>query len=181
MNWNYNASDYDPNKSMGGYELIPIGDHRCRIKDAVEGKTKKEPIRDMITLELEVSGYETTLKHYIVLDPANTQRTNQNLGAVFNGFGIPAGNMNTASWKGKSGGIRVKHETYKGNDGKDHETARVAYLLTPDKTQTLPAWKGNASAPAATTMAPDMMPDLPDLPDEELDPLMAEIEGKLPF
>ena len=171
MNWTYNANDYDPNKGM--YELIPVGDHRCRIKDVTEGQTKKEPIRDMITLELEISGYETTLKHYLVLDPANPQRTNQNLGSVFNGFGIPAGDMNTAAWKGKSGGVRVKHETYTGTDGKEHEAARVSYLLTPDKTQALPAWKSTGGAPATPATSGAFQPTTDPLDDLE--------DGELPF
>lgn len=166
MNWNYNASDYNPDKRMGGYELIPIGDHRCRIKDVVEGQTKKEPIRDMLTLELEISGYETTLKHYIVLDPANPQRTNQNLGTVFAGFGLQPGNMDTNSWKGKGGGCRVKHESYTGTDGKQHDAARIAYLLKPDETQKLPAWKSVGGAPAAATPTVPTTDPLDDLEEE---------------
>lgn len=162
MNWTYNAAEYDPNKAPGNYELIPVGDHRARIKSVSEGLTKKPPTRDMITIEMEISGYETTLKHYIVLDPSNSARTNQALGYLFTGFGVQPGNLNTMSWVGHTGGVRVKHEPYVGTDGKEHDGARIAYLLSPDKTATLPPWKGPAaaSAPAAQASAPGLPPEV---------------------
>lgn len=157
MNWNYNAQDYDPNKTIGLTKLIPIGDHRCRIKAVEETTTKTPPARDMIVLELEISGYEKTLKHFVVLDPSEPQKTNQKLGEIFTGFGIPHGNMNTASWVGAAGGCRVRHESYTGNDGKTYQGARIAYILQPDKVAALPAWVSvatNASpAPAMPATA----------------------------
>lgn len=152
MNWTYNAKQYDPSK-VGGYELIPEGDHRCRVKTATEGQTKKEPIRDMIVLELEISGYTRSLKYYIVLDGTSeeaTARTNQTLGTVFASFAIPAGNLNLAAWTGKVGAVHVSNEEYTGSDGKEHMGARAAWLLLPDQAKELPPWgrKAVASTPA---------------------------------
>lgn len=190
MKWNYNAQDYDPNKTYGSFELIPIGNHRCRIASVTEGQTKKEPIRDMLTLEYAISGYDHTLRDYVVLDPANPQRTNQTLGTLFACFGIQPGNMATQTWIGKVGGCRVKHEKYTGTDGNEHDAARIAFLLKPDEIAKLPAWRDPAGAaasqPAPTPTVPQVgaMPPIPETPDDmppppPLDPSDPDFADKL--
>ena len=142
MHWNYNAKQYDPSK-VGGYELIPEGDYRCRIKAATEAQTKREPVRDMIVLEVEISGYSRSLKYYLVLDGTSeeaTQRTNQTLGTVFACFGIQPGNFNLAAWAGKSGGCHIAHEDYTGSDGKEHTSAKIGWFLLHEQCSGLPAW-----------------------------------------
>lgn len=177
MNWNFNANDYDPNKTA--YELIPIGDYRCRIKGVEEKQTSKEPKRDMIVLELEFAGYATTLKHYVVLDGTSEdaiKRTNQTLGVIFDTFGITQGNMNTQSWIGKAGGARIKHEPYTGNDGKQHTSAKVAYFLRQDKLAELPPWQGRSGAAASAAATP-----APSLDEDALAQIMAGDDDELPF
>lgn len=147
MTWNYNAKQYDPSK-VGGFELIPEGDHRARIKSAVEAKTKREPIRDMIVLELEISGYSRALRYYLVLDGTSedaVQRTNQSLGTMFAAFAIQPGNFNLQSYAGKVGGVHISHEPYTGNDGKERTSAKVAWLLLPDQCSDLPPWGTKAA------------------------------------
>ena len=147
MNWTYNAKQYDPSK-VGGFELIPEGDHRARIKSATEAKTKREPIRDMIVLDIEISGYSRSLKYYLVLDGTSEdaiQRTNQSLGTMFSAFGIPAGNFNLQSYAGKVGGVHISHEDYTGTDGKEHTSAKVSWLLLPDQCKDLPPWGTKAA------------------------------------
>lgn len=147
MTWTYNAKQYDPSR-VGGYELIPEGDHRARIKSAVEGKTKREPIREMIVLEIEISGYSRSLKYYLVLDGTSeeaVQRTNQSLGTLFATFGIQPGNFSLQSYVGKVGAVHITHEAYTGTDGKEHTSAKVAWLLLPNQSKDLPPWGTKAA------------------------------------
>ena len=137
IQWNFNADDYQE----PSFSVIPVGDHRVRIKDAEETKSQKG--NDMIKLTLEVSGHSSTLWDYIVFMPDNQQMTNRKLGGIFSSFGIQPGNLNVDSWKGMVGACRVKHEKYNGED-----QAKVAYYLGKDKQETLPPWSGG---PASVT------------------------------
>jgi hypothetical protein len=139
ISWNYNSNDYQEQS----FSLIPTGDHRVRIKSAEE--TKSNAGNDMIKLTLEVSGHSGSLWHYIVFMPDNPQMTNQKLGQIFDSFGIQPGNMNIASWVGKVGGCRVKHEKYNGSD-----TERVAYFLSRSKVDALPAWQDSPGKASVT-------------------------------
>ena len=135
VNWNFNAADYEEQS----FKPIPIGDHRVRIQSAEEQTSNAG--NQMIKLVLEVSGYNSTIWHYIVLLPDNQKLTNQRLGELWNSFGIPQGNFNLNSWVGKVGAAKVKHEEYNGEPN-----AKIAYFIGKSKQDKLPAWKEPSNA-----------------------------------
>ena len=128
MSWNYQRDE------STGFKPIPVGDHRIRIAKAEKAVSKTG--KDMLTLEFEVSGYNSHLYHYIVFLPDRPEITNRNLTQFFDSFkDIPEGDFNTANWVGKIGACHVKHEEYNGNTN-----AKVKYFIDKDKQGTLPAW-----------------------------------------
>ena len=137
INWNFNSNDY----TEQSFKPIPVGDHRVRIASAEEQTSNSG--RQMIKLVLEVSGYSSTIWHYIVFMPDNQKLTNQKLGELWNSFGIPQGNFNLNSWVGKVGAAKVKHETYN-----NEPSAKIAYFINKDRQDKLPAWQEPNSANA---------------------------------
>lgn len=133
IQWNFNANDVEE-----GFPLIPVGDHRLRIASANEKKSSSG--NDMIELSLDVSNYPGRLFYYLVFLPNNTTMTNTNLKRFWDSFGIESGNLNTASWVGKVGAGRVKHEEYNGD-----QTARISYFIERKKQDKLPAWVEKSS------------------------------------
>ena len=150
INWNFNSNDYEEQS----FKPIPVGDHRVRIASAEEQTSSKG--NQMIKLVLEVSGYNATLWHYIVFMPENQKLTNQKLGELFNSFGIQQGNFNLASWSGKVGAAKVKHEMYDGEP-----QPKVAYFISKERQDKLPAWVEPAKAQSYAAPAPTEMPPLP--------------------
>ena len=134
VNWNFNAADYEEQS----FKPIPIGDHRVRIASAEEQTSNSG--RQMIKLVLDVSGYNSTIWHFIVFMPDNQKLTNQKLGELWNSFGIQQGNFNLNSWVGKVGAAKVKHEDYNGEP-----SAKIAYFINKNKQDKLPAWKEAAN------------------------------------
>lgn len=130
VNWNFNALDYEETN----FKPIPVGDHRVRIASAEEQVSSSG--RQMIKLVLEVSGYNSTIWHFVVFMPENQKLTNQKLGELWNSFGIQQGNFNLNSWVGKVGAAKVKHEEYNGET-----SAKIAYFINKDRQDKLPAWK----------------------------------------
>ncbi len=130
VNWNFNAADYEEQS----FKPIPVGDHRVRIASAEEQISSSG--RQMIKLVLDVSGYGSTIWHFIVFMPENQKLTNQKLGELWNSFGIPQGNFNLNSWVGKVGAAKVKHEDYNGESN-----AKIAYFINKDRQDKLPAWQ----------------------------------------
>ena len=144
INWNFSADDY----TEQSFKPIPVGDHRVRIAEAEEQTSSSG--KQMIKLVLNVSGYNSTIWHYIVFMPENQKLTNQKLGELWNSFGIPQGNFNLQSWVGKVGAAKVKHEEYNGESN-----AKVAYFISKDRQDKLPAWKdGNSTASGGFVEAP---------------------------
>lgn len=139
INWNFNADDYKEND----FAPIPVGDHRVRIANVEEQKSKNG--NDMLVLTLDVSGHSGSLWFYLVFMPNNPQITNQRLGQIFDSFGIQPGNMNFTSWLGKVGGARIKHEQYNGET-----SAKVNYFLSRSKVDALPAWQESAGKASVT-------------------------------
>lgn len=157
MNWNFNPEQYDPNKGGGTFELIPEGDYRCRIEMASESKVKSQGKnfgKDMIVLDFAISGYKTTLKNYIVLDPDNAERTNQNLGRMFDSFGIPVGCMNLVEWIGCVGGVHIVHEEYTKRNGQPGVSAKIGWILKPEEIDVLPPWGETATPGESASAAP---------------------------
>lgn len=150
----YNPEDYRANQ----YPLIPAGDYRVRIEDAEE--TTSHAGNDMIKITLAVSGYNSKLWYYLVLNgktPEDIKNTNRRLGVIFDSFGIVEGNMHVTDWRGCVGGARIRHS--KDNDGVDR--AQVYYFLSRDKVNDLPAWQEPSSS--FGNIDPDMM-DFEDTP-----------------
>ena len=151
VNWNFNAADYEEQS----FKPIPIGDHRVRIASAEEQTSNSG--RQMIKLVLEVSGYNSTIWHYLVFMTENQKLTNQKLGAFWNSFGIPQGNFTLNSWVGKVGAAKVKHEEYNGES-----TAKIAYFINKDRQDKLPAWRDANSTSVPSDFTPVNDPgDLP--------------------
>ena len=135
-NWTYNPNDYKEND----FAPIPAGDHRVRINDVIEKTFNSGNSGFEITLD--VSGHNSKLWFYLVLDPADTKKTNQRLGAFFESFGITDYDLSHyRGWIGKIGGVRVKHEEYNGEN-----RPKVAFCLSKKNQEKLPAWKGEAQA-----------------------------------
>lgn len=137
INWQFNTEDYEEQS----FKPIPVGDHRVRISSAEEQTSSKG--KQMIKLVLDVSGYNSTIWHYIVFMPENTKLTNQKLGELWNSFGIPQGNFDLNSWRGKVGAAKIKHEIYESNPN-----PKVSYFIGKDRQDKLPAWQEPANAAA---------------------------------
>ena len=153
INWNFNATDYTENN----FKPIPVGDHRVRIQSAEEQTSQAG--NQMIKLVLDVSGYTSTIWHWIVFMPDKKELTNQKLGEFWNSFGIQQGNFNLQSWVGKVGAAKVKHETRDGN-----ENAKIAYFISKDRQDKLPAWQDGNGNKASATNGFTEMPFEVDLP-----------------
>ena len=137
INWNFNSAEYEETS----FKPIPVGDHRMRIASAEEQTSQSG--NQMIKLVLEVSGYQATIWHWIVLMPDNQKLTNQKLGEFWNSFGIGQGNFNLQSWVGKVGAGKVKHEEYNGSTN-----AKVTYFISKDRQERLPPWQEPKKASA---------------------------------
>lgn len=157
INWNFNADDVEE-----GFPLIPVGDHRVRIATAEEKQSGKG--NDMIKLTLDISNYPGHLFYYLVFMPDNTKMTNTSLKRLWESFGIAQGNLNLASWIGKVGACRVKHDLYNGE-----ETAKVSYFLDKRKQESLPPWVERSSN--RTSAAPDWTVDADNAPPFDTDDL----------
>ena len=129
ISWDFNADDYKKND----FAPIPVGDHRVRIEKVEEKQSSNN--NSMLVLTLEVSGHSGRIWENLVFLPNNPQMTNRKLGQIFDSFGITPGNMNFSSWVGKTGGARVKHVAYNGE-----QTAKINSFLSRSKVDNLPAW-----------------------------------------
>jgi len=144
MSWNYQREE------STGFKPIPEGDHRIRIAKAEKAVSKTG--KDMLTLEFEVSGYNSKIFHNIVFLADRPEITNRNLTQFFDSFkDIPEGDFNTANWVGKVGAAKVKHEEYNGNTN-----AKIQWFIHKDKQGSLPAWKEPENGSNTTLGAPDV-------------------------
>ena len=155
MAWIFNPNEYEAKE----FTIIPVGDHRVRISD-VAGKTFKSG-NNGFEITLEVSGYGGSLWFYLVLDPADTKKTNQRIGTFFESFGITDYDLSHyRNWIGKVGGVRVKHEEYNGS-----QSAKVAFCLSRKNQDKLPPAKFSEEvATVATNNAPMIEVGEDDLP-----------------
>ena len=140
ITWEYNEQDY----LNGGFKPITPGRYRVRIEKAEEATSKTS--KQMIKLQLKVSGQLSSVFHYIVIDPEYRERTNKNLGDVFECFAITPGDFNLQHWEGKVGGADLKQEPYN-----DTMQTRVNFFIKRDKQTELPAWQEKASSSSQTT------------------------------
>lgn len=154
MAWTFNPNEYEKQD----FSPVPAGEHRVRISEVVE-KTFRNSGNEGYEITLDVSGYNSKLWFYLVLDHSDTKKTNQRIGSFFDSFGIMDNNTgNYRGWVGKVGAVRVRHEEYMGE-----MKAKVAYCISREKQDKLPA--ANFSGPAATAAyAPAMEINDDDLP-----------------
>ena len=154
LNWKYDPNSYSANS----YQLIPPGKYRVRIEDAEE-QTSKNSGKPMIKMTIKVSGYNSKIWNYVVLDDSSEEtkvRTNNNLGRIFDSFNIPAGDMNLMDWKGKVGAAEIKHEA----DQQGIMRAKVSWFIRRKEQDTLPAWQEQPGAKINSEMV-DFNSDLP--------------------
>lgn len=91
---------------------IHEGVHRCRIKQAE--KLKSRSGNDMIVVEIELYGYQTTLKHYITFLPDRPQFASRMISQMFESFPSISGTKDTSKWAGAVGACEVVYEEYGG-------------------------------------------------------------------
>lgn len=144
INWNFDSNDY----TEQSFKPIPVGDYRVRIASAEEQTSNAG--NQMIKLVLDVSGYNSTIWHWVVFMPDKKELTNQKLGELWNSFGIQQGNFNLQSWVGKVGAAKVKHE-----DRNGETNAKIAYFISKDRQDKLPAWQEGANGNAAVAAVMD--------------------------
>ena len=138
MAWIFNANEYEEK----GFSIIPEGDFRARIADVVEKTFRSGNSGYEVTLD--VSGHNSKLWHYIVLDHSDTKKTNQRIGGFFDSFGITDPDLSHyRHWIGKVGAVRVKHEDYNGST-----SAKVAYCISRAKQDKLSEAKFAGAAPS---------------------------------
>jgi hypothetical protein len=136
-NWTFNPNEYEEKD----YAPIPEGDHRVRIAEVVE-KVFRNSGNEGFEITLDVSGYNSKLWYYLVLDPSDTKKTNQRIGTFFDSFGITDMNMaHSHGWVGKVGAVRVKHEEYQGDN-----KAKVAFCISKARQDKLPEAKFSGMA-----------------------------------
>ena len=153
INWKFDGANYNPDS----HKPIPAGDYRVRI-ETIESQESKSGY-EMLKLTLKVNGHARPLYHYLVFmgDSAeHIQRTDNNLGYLFNSFGIEMGDMNPNHWVGKVGAARVKMR----RDDKGEEQSTVAYFIPREEQENLPMWQERRSA----QIVPEMVNPDADLP-----------------
>ena len=139
--WQFDPNQYEEKE---GFSIIPVGDHRVRIEDVISKQSKQG--RDMFEITLAVSGHNSKLWYYLVLDPSDPKKTNQRIGSFFDSFGITDYNMaNYSRWKGKVGAVRVVHEEYNGE-----QQAKVRFCLNRKNQDKLPPAKFSTEATTST-------------------------------
>jgi hypothetical protein len=143
ISWNFDNTQY----TEQSFELIPVGEHRVRIAQAEESTSLAG--NQMIKLTLEVSGHNGKLFHNLVFLTDRPDITNQKLGELFNSFEIQPGNFNLASWIGKVGAAKVKHEVYN-----NENQAKVWFFIGKERQASLPAWQEPSNKAAVTGQAP---------------------------
>lgn len=124
--------DWKFERVESAFEEVPVGEHRVRIK-AAEKMVSQSSGRDMIKLQLEVSGQKSSIFHYIVFLEDRPEITNRNLTQLFDSFGIEDGNFTVANWVGKAGACMVKHD--------EEGRAKVQYFINKKKQESLPPWR----------------------------------------
>lgn len=154
MDWNFKREE-------ATFENIAAGDHRAIITN-VERKVSKSSGNDMLELTFAVSGYNSTIKNWIVFLEDRPEITNRTLTQLMDSFSIPESDMqncNIENWIGHAGGIHVERR----EDNNGNERASVRYFLTGRKLEDLPAWQGEAPkvVQGFATATPDEEDELP--------------------
>lgn len=89
------------------------GPHRVRI--TLAEKTTSKQGNPMLKLQLQVSGNNTPVFHYITFMENNRALTNRLLTQFFDSFqSIPEGEFDTSKWVGAEGAAMIKSDMYNG-------------------------------------------------------------------
>ena len=140
-------SDWGYQREETKFKPIPEGRYRVRIKSVEKAQSKKG--NDMLVIQLEVSGYNKIIYHYITFLQDKPEITNRQLTQLFDSFkDIKEGDFNLNNWIGKVGGAMIKLD--------EDDRERISYFLKADKVEALPAWANgdvvaNAGLPVANT------------------------------
>ena len=152
--WVYNPQDF----RESDFSPIPAGDHRVRVQDVRERKFTSG--NNGFEITLEVSGHNSRIWYYLVLNPNDVKGTNQRIGSFFDSFGITDIRLASyQSWVGKVGAARVKHEEYNGN-----VSAKVHYFIGRSKQDKLPPWRSEQSVEVSIPTSFDPIINDADLP-----------------
>lgn len=128
MGWNFQREE------SRGFEQIPVGKHRIRVKSVEAAKSKAD--NDMLVMQFEVSGHDTILYHYITFLNDRPEITNRMLTQFFDSFkDIKEGDFKFKNWIGKVGACVVAQ------DKNDSERTKLSYFIAADKQGDLPPWK----------------------------------------
>ncbi len=155
VRWNY-----DPNNVATSFELIPEGIHRVRIAKADDEKPTRKTGEPMITLTLDVSGYNGTLGFWIPFLSANPGITNARLKEVAEGFGCQVddgqGGVPFKSWLGKIGVVEVEHVPQQKDPNKMAAQIKRVLSFAEARELSLPNWQepGQPKVPARAANAP---------------------------
>jgi len=137
LGWNYDPSKYKKDAPTTEYVLIPEGLHQVRIikVEVMQAKSGKE----MLAIRMVPLDYQekTALTYFLVKDYENSDRTNQNVGRMFDCFDM----MNWSSdarddtdhWLGCWGGVEIIHKEREGKDGRKRLFAEIKRLLTQEE------------------------------------------------
>lgn len=131
--WKYDPKNYESDNN----ELIPAGDYRVRIEEAVEKVSRSG--KEMVRMKLKVNGYNTPLWYYIVFDSSSEsgrKYTDQKLGSIYESFEIARGSLNFSEWEGRIGGARIRNRA----DDRGEMRSEVHYFLSRKKTDILPSF-----------------------------------------
>jgi len=136
------SSWFDPNSYTPepAFRPIPVGDHRVRIVEVEE--TKSRAGAPMLKLTLEVSGYKGKLFDYIVQNEWAQKKVGEILESAALLERIKAKGFSPNLLKLAAGGVKVTHEDYNGE-----ASAKVAYWLRRSKVNELPPWQAVTDMP----------------------------------
>lgn len=147
MAWDYQREEKH-------FDAIPEGKYRVRVKSVEKAVSSKG--NDMITIQLDVSGFSKKIFHYITFLPDNPKLTNAKLTEFYDSFkDIPEGSKDLNSWVGKVGACCIKHEDYN-----DQTRERVSYFIEASKQDSLPPWVEKADE-FITVPASEVSDDIP--------------------
>ena len=148
MSWNFKREETT-------YPVLPEGKYRVRIKSAE--KAVSQSGRDMLVLQLEVSGSTTVIFHYIPFLEDRPEITNRMLTQFFDSFhAIKEGDFNMTNWIGKTGAVKTKNEEFNGQ-----MRAKVSSFIDAEKQDELPPWQEPNEKPMPGSFATAVDNDIP--------------------
>ena len=165
VRWNY-----DPNNVTTSFEMVPEGVHRVRIAKAEDDKPTSKTGEPMITLTLDVSGYNGTLKFWIPFLSAKPGITNARLKEMAEGLGCQVddgqGGVPFKTWIGKIGVVEVEHVPQQKDPSKMAAQIKRVIPFAEARELSLPNWQepGQPAYPQQPGPMPMGQPAYPQQP-----------------